>query len=450
MIFSGNNSQLVKKIIERRSWWIEQPAINNMYSLVANFRWQPFSNGFRFESLNGNNTTRQMFNHVEFHEELSKKANLYQNMLQFSELTKENVFNILPITFTFEIHSDKILAALPRLLQSFIIIFNTLKEESKKLDLYKNVLENQTFYKSSSRMVSAKEKFRKNSLLLSGSIHGILQYSKYTMPVSHFVGHNLWLLKPSGLNRGRGIHIFDNLDSMRNAILEDCTDKKGEYPSFVIQKYIEKPLLINGRKFDIRVWVLLTHLHEFYLFKEGYIRTSCMKYEINSENITDKYIHLTNNAIQKDSINYGQYEEGNQISFTNFKNYIQGVEKNGNLINFENDILDNIKNTIKKSMYSAKKKIDPEYRKYSFEIFGYDFIIDEDYNVWLIEINTNPCLEESSSLLKSLIPRMLDDAFKLTLDQIFPNPGNEKMYAYPIIGYEDSQNLWYFYNCYKI
>lgn len=54
------------------------------------------------------------------------------------------------------------------------------------------------------------------------------------------------------------------------------------------------------------------------------------------------------------------------------------------------------------------------------EIFGYDFILDESLNPWLIEVNTNPCLEESSTLLKKLIPRMIDDALKLTVDVIFP------------------------------
>ena len=51
-----------------------------------------------------------------------------------------------------------------------------------------------------------------------------------------------------------------------------------------------------------------------------------------------------------------------------------------------------------------------------FEVFGYDFIVDADYNTWLIEVNTNPCLEESSPLLQSLIPRMANDALRLTLD----------------------------------
>ena len=58
-------------------------------------------------------------------------------------------------------------------------------------------------------------------------------------------------------------------------------------------------------------------------------------------------------------------------------------------------------------------------RKHCFEIFGYDFILDEDFNTWLIEVNTNPCIEESSPLLGMLIPRMLDEAFKLTIDVIF-------------------------------
>ena len=54
------------------------------------------------------------------------------------------------------------------------------------------------------------------------------------------------------------------------------------------------------------------------------------------------------------------------------------------------------------------------------ELFGYDFIIDQELTPWLIEVNTNPCLEESSGLLKVLLPRMIDDALKLTVDLVFP------------------------------
>lgn len=63
-------------------------------------------------------------------------------------------------------------------------------------------------------------------------------------------------------------------------------------------------------------------------------------------------------------------------------------------------------------------------------------MIDESFRVWLIEINTNPCLEESSVLLSKLIPRMLDDAFSLTLDVIFPV--REKSTRFPVPNYSDT------------
>ena len=52
---------------------------------------------------------------------------------------------------------------------------------------------------------------------------------------------------------------------------------------------------------------------------------------------------------------------------------------------------------------------------------------DNDLTVWLIECNTNPCLDESSSLLRRLLPRMLDDAFRLTIDRDFVSPLDHKI-----------------------
>lgn len=70
-------------------------------------------------------------------------------------------------------------------------------------------------------------------------------------------------------------------------------------------------------------------------------------------------------------------------------------------------IIPKIKSIIKLTFDSVKEKIDKNDRSHSFEIFGFDFMIDCNLDVWLIEANTNPCLEESSPLLKLLIPRML-------------------------------------------
>lgn len=84
-------------------------------------------------------------------------------------------------------------------------------------------------------------------------------------------------------------------------------------------------------------------------------------------------------------------------------------------------------------------------------------MIDKNLKPWLIEVNTNPCLEESSALLKQLIPRMIDDAFKLTLDVLFPAlkgdalPDRDDSYEdqppiteekFSVKGYANDYNMW--------
>lgn len=79
-------------------------------------------------------------------------------------------------------------------------------------------------------------------------------------------------------------------------------------------------------------------------------------------------------------------------------------------------------------------------RSNCFEIFGYDFILDTNFNPFLLEVNTNPGFEESSPLIKQLVPRMIDDALKLTVDKEFIRKDNNK-YNFPVDGFGD-ENLW--------
>ena len=81
-----------------------------------------------------------------------------------------------------------------------------------------------------------------------------------------------------------------------------------------------------------------------------------------------------------------------------------------------------MKKMIMHSLLSVRKKINPNKIEDWFELFGYDFIMDEDFNLWLIEVNTNPWLEESSKMLKHYLRRMVDDMIKIVVDSEFPNP----------------------------
>ena len=97
---------------------------------------------------------------------------------------------------------------------------------------------------------------------------------------------------------------------MRNSVV-----KRGHYKSnkIILQKYIEKPLLYNGRKFDTRFWILLTHKMEIYLFKEGHLKATSFNFSLEN---TDLYVHLTNYSVQKYSDKFEIYEDGNEISFS--------------------------------------------------------------------------------------------------------------------------------------
>ena len=89
--------------------------------------------------------------------------------------------------------------------------------------------------------------------------------------------------------------------------------------TWIVQKYIHNPLLYHKRKFDIRTYALATGINgniKAYYYTEGYIRTSCRHFTLN--NITDSLIHLTNDAVQKKCEDYGKFEPGNKLSYSDF------------------------------------------------------------------------------------------------------------------------------------
>lgn len=136
------------------------------------------------------------------------------------------------------------------------------------------------------------------------------------------------------------------------------------------------------------------------------------------------------------------------ILLKNFLNKEYGEGK----ISVTEHIYPKICHLIKIVAFSVKDKLNKNDRKFSFEIFGFDFIIDKDLEVFLLEVNTNPGLEESSNLIKMLLPRMIDDAMKLTIDDIFETKYSSEvdilfdknnLYSpYPVEGYSDRDNLW--------
>lgn len=196
----------------------------------------------------------------------------------------------------------------------------------------------------------------------------------------------------------------------------------------MVQKYIEKPLLYKNRKFDIRILGLIDNEKNFYLYKPCYLRTSSDDYTLQNHS---KYIHLTNNCFQMNSSNYERHEEGNQIPYYAFVDFLKEHYQS----KFPDFQLDHIMQRMKDIMIdchmAAVNQLDPKKRSWKkMEVVGFDFLIDEDIRVWLLEVNTCPFMGPVlTSCEESFMTDLVNDTFKLTIDKWFfdRNPTREEI-----------------------
>ncbi|XP_071996175.1 tubulin--tyrosine ligase [Engystomops pustulosus] len=216
---------------------------------------------------------------------------------------------------------------------------------------------------------------------------------------------NVWIAKSSSGAKGEGILISSDATQ-----LLDFIDNQGQV--HVIQKYLENPLLLEPghRKFDIRSWVLVDSQYNIFLYREGVLRTSSEPY--NDSDFEDMTSHLTNHCIQKEhSKNYGRYEDGNEMFFEDFNQYLMTSLN----VNLENSILWQIKEIIRVSLRCIEPAISTKHLPYqSFQLFGFDFMVDEDLKVWLLEVNGAPACAQK--LYAELCQGIVD----LAISTLFP------------------------------
>ena len=239
---------------------------------------------------------------------------------------------------------------------------------------------------------------------LINEITSTLNKIKPFLPEYNMEGYkNVWIVKPGGLSRGRGIHCIDQLNDIL-ANIKICGQT-------VIQKYIENPLVIQNRKFDIRQWVLVTDLSPLtiWMFDTPYIRFSAEDYNI--DDFKNIFSQLTNNSIAKHSEKFNETNiEGDMWELEQFKKYL--VENYGK--DYWPEIQEKIKKCVIYSLESAKHKIFQ--RKNTIEVFGYDIMIDENLNVYLIEINASPDWSYSTKVTEKLVKIASDDIIKVIID----------------------------------
>jgi hypothetical protein len=180
-----------------------------------------------------------------------------------------------------------------------------------------------------------------------------------------------------------------------------------------VQKYISQPLLLEGRKFDIRAYMLLIAgektLYAFY--REGYIRLSCLPYDTTS---TDMTVHLTNQYIQKKHPLYSDIKEDTVWDFEKFQNCltknIEGIPDNW----VSTTLTRKLKHLMLGCHHSVHHKL--EQRVGYFELLGFDFMVDSNLHVWLIEVNINPAMHVNCDTLQRIIPETIEETLSMAVE----------------------------------
>ena len=234
-------------------------------------------------------------------------------------------------------------------------------------------------------------------------IEKILAFLEEHLPQYKLNGfRNIWIMKPSNLSRGRGVTCVDSLLPIEQSL--SATNDSG----LIVQKYIENPLIIDQRKFDIRQWVLVTSLNPLtiWMWKEPYLRFGAEDYKM--DDLNNIYSHLTNNSIAKHSLQYKKEKkfEGDMWTCFDFQKYL-GADR-------WKEIHEKIKNAIICSFYASHQEI--KQRENSHELYGYDFMIDENFNVYLIEVNASPALDYSTKITEMAVKNMVKDLIKIVID----------------------------------
>ena len=218
---------------------------------------------------------------------------------------------------------------------------------------------------------------------------------------------NLWLIKPTNKDGGKGISIFHSLKDI-------------QMDEFIITKYIMNIDLIKNKKYDLRLYVFISGVKplRIYFNKQGLVRIASQEYSLNINKIGNKYIHLTNTDINKKNKNYAypkdfNDENANIWNLNTYKNYLNKKNKDWNYL--YNKIID----IIIKSIISVQQKIIDKINQFNlrdnnfYNLLGFDILITNKFEPILLEINYSPCMNIYDNVDKSIKTNLFVDILNI-------------------------------------
>ena len=215
----------------------------------------------------------------------------------------------------------------------------------------------------------------------------------------------IYIVKPLASTHGKGVRIL--------------TDSTTVPIKGILENYIYNPHLINRRKYDMRIYVLVTGFRplKIYIYENGIIRFCSEKYTTDAEKFNNNYIHITNYSVNKamEIIRKGvkEIDFETKWSLMALKGYF--IEKK---IDFE-PIWQKIKDIAIKTILSVFDLSGPALKSFKltscnlFELYGLDILLDNKFNPWLLECNINPSLNCDTDIDLKLKSKLITDILNI-------------------------------------
>jgi len=228
----------------------------------------------------------------------------------------------------------------------------------------------------------------------------------------------------SGAHGTDGVFAVDDQEEISIKALYQNGTLCGEIQDDNLMQYsVHNPLLLNGRKFDFRIYMLIASVNpKIVYYHDGLLRVSLSNYDPNN---LSKFSLMPNSdendeVIRKARLK-GDYQgktaeeirEEYMWSLERLRDYLL---ENGYIS--DPDWLDNyLRPEFKKAMIHLVRMAGNDYLKISsvYELHGLDFILDENLKLWFIETNCRPAIEETTPFSRELFRKMFLDQYEIVI-----------------------------------
>ena len=221
----------------------------------------------------------------------------------------------------------------------------------------------------------------------------------------------LYIVKPIRGSGGQGISIVDDV-----AGVLDRTD-------VVVQRYIDRPYLIDGRKGHLRIYCLITSADPLrgYVYRDGIVRFAPEPYDPTPERLADIAMHVTNTALHvghpglRVSEDPSRDDDGSVWSVAALLRRIAADGHDPEAVFGKiSDLVAWFVRMLRRDGFFARQAALGPARSYGPKLFGFDILLDADANPWLIEIQASPAAS-GAVLVNKVNSELHDTIFRMTV-----------------------------------